>query len=177
MQWLKLKLLHRLPTPLLDPIFSTRTYYLSLDHSLPLRTFSRVWIYASSLQQVRNSARKPALVFGESRFVMSAAQKYETLSHFAWFWVLLAGNVEHTNVSRDSFLAAYDRCLVHPTPPRTKSVTQFPGLWLLARSCSCPQLKCKNVVQLGWGCRSSHFCVLEFRPISTNFDHCSKAQS
>ena len=52
------------------------------------------------------------------------------------------------------------RTLTHPV----KSVTQFRGLWLLVRSCSCPQVKCKRSVG---GCLSSHFAPSEIRPIST----------
>ena len=70
--------------------------------------------------------------------------------------MLLARNFEFTKTPRESFLAALDCCLGHPTSSHIPSGAslKFRGLWLLVRRCSCPQVKCKRLVG---GCFSSHF--------------------
>ena len=91
--------------------------------------------------------------------------------------MLLARKFESTKTPRESLLDAYDCCLAHPKPSHSlqvtiktnllaelkhqapvtqliRSVPEFRGLFLLVRSCSCLQVKCKRSVG---GCFLPHF--------------------
>ena len=79
---------------------------------------------------------------------------------FLRFWKFFgAVNFEFTKTPRESFLAAYDCCLAHPTPSHTPS-----GTSLNLGGCSCfwgavavRKVKCKRSVE---GCFFVSFCVL-----------------
>ena len=105
---------------------------------------------------------------GVSQFLIQTKRKRQPflITLFSCAWHVLRSQLRvHENTSCVicgclRLLSGAPDNLTHPV----RSLPQFRGLWLLATSCSHPQVKCKRLVG---GCSLSHFVYPKFRPIST----------
>lgn len=108
--------------------------------------------------------------------VLGPGARTETVLRFCDFLVVLADNFEFMKMPRESFLAVYDCCLVHPTPDTlTRGVRSAPQFRVL---CSClggavvaVRKPTAHFFQMGAVCcLNDHAVSSDF---FTNNDHCT----
>ena len=158
----------------LDPI----TYYRSRERDLPCPHF-----FSGTAAYYFNSSKHPPefvheYTFCESHRLRSHSTKAPAreVKYLAITRIFCAAGSQFpsTKTPRESFLAAYNYCLAHPTPSHTyliRSMPKFRGLSLRVRSCSCPG---SEVLTFGWGL---FFCrIVSASNFETNFDYQSRCR-